>query len=459
MRFIFPFFKRAVLSIFINEGISIELIESELKLLNTEINSINNNINKINNNINTIIDRLFYQKYLINKKMVNIAVFGVMPPEKSGIAIYNKKTFGINDNFHVFSRFMSTDNCEITKENFKENYNDNFFPINFFSNAKAIFNYSKIIFVLGNSFHNIPYLDAAIKEKYKKYSYLYCHEVFFHDLLRAYFDFPIYKNVLCNAYPELIQEINNYNIESFENIKSLCYGIRAILLLTGISNVIVNNNIAKEKLLDDIKGTVFENNIRIIVLFLPIPNLKSNIYKEPNLSYINEIKIGVFGICDNKYKSTNVILNAIVILNELYNLKSKCIIAGYDVDSYVKTINSESIKMYLVWFSNVSDKQIESLMSQVDIAVQLRNYPQGETSAVICQLLGLNKNIIVSEKFIDSDLEEYCTVVKKFISAEELAEKLYEIFSKKQRIIDNNKLSKLIEGMSFEKLADTILRL
>jgi len=460
MKFFFPYFKRAVLSVFRSEGTSLENIKKELVWLNSEMVETNKKsntlFNGINNKINLNFDRLLYQKKTLNINIPYIAVFGVLPPEKSGIAIYNAKTFSISDDFHVFSRFFSLNDYEIAKESVKENYNDNFFPIDFYSTAKTIFCYSKIIYVLGNSFHNVSYLDAAIKNQDKENSYLYCHEVFFHDLLRSFLDFPVYKKVLCNAYPELAHEISNYNIESIENIRNLCNGIRVILLLTGISNVIVNNNIAKEKLLDDIKGTIFENNVKANVLFLPISKEKINILKDPDLSNILGIKIGVFGICDNKYKSTDVIFNAIILLNEKYNIKSKCILAGFGVDSYVKTIINESNKNYLFWYSDITDEQIISLMDQIDIAIQLRNYPHGETSAVVCQLLGLNKNIIVSEKFIGSTLEKYCTVVKRLISTEELAETIYKMLNETPKNIDS---SKLIEEMSFEKLADTVRKL
>jgi len=532
MRFFFPYFKRAVLSVFRSEGISFdriktdfdrinselaginkrinlefnninnqidemiktelsrinselaginikinlefsninnkidEMIKTELnrinsdlaetnKRINLEFNDINNKIDEINYSINTNLDRLLYQKKTL-RHQDNIAIFGVLPPEKSGIAFYNAKSFGISNDFHVFSEFTSLDNYEIAKQSVKENYNDNFFPINLYSNAKKMFNYSKKIFVLGNSSHNIPYLDAAIKEYDKNNSYLYCHEVFFHDLLLSYLDFPIYKNVLKNSYPEIGAEINNYDMESVEKIRSLCYGIRAIILLTGVTNIIVNNSIAKEKLLDDIKGTIFENSIMITTLFLPISDLRMFVSEKPVLSDVNEIKIGTFGMCNNKYKSTDTIIDAVNNLNTKYSIKAKCILAGYEIDYYVKTFITESKQKHVLCFSDITDEQIVTLMSEVDIAVQLRNNPHGETSAVICQLLGLNKNIIVSENFIGSVLEKYCTIVRRFVSADELAETIYKMLNEKRKIIDS---SRLIEEMNFKKLADAIQKL
>ena len=311
---------------------------------------------------------------------------------------------------------------------------------------------------MGNSFHNVSYFDAAIKEENKMNSFLYCHEISMHNLLLAYLDFSVYKQVMCKVYPELTELITNYNgkaIELIQQIKERVYGIRAVLLLTRIPNIIVNNNKAREMLIKEIKGTSLENMLTVTKLFLPISVEQAKISNNSLLVDIGDIKIGIFGLPDNKMKSTDVIIKAVVILNEIYRIKSKCLLAGYDVDHYIE--NSPEInKNYLLWFSNISNEHLFSLMEQVDIAVQLRNNPHGESSAVICELLALNKPIITSENFIDDELGKYCIIVKRFISAEELAKKLYELLMKKQ---SDNYSTQLCKDFSFERLSKSIINL
>jgi hypothetical protein len=406
----------------------------------------------------TSFKKLLYHKKEINKNTANIAIFGVLPPEKSGIAIYNAKTFGINDDFHIFSKFMPLSNYKAAKDSIGSKYNDNFFPIELSSTAQTMFNYNKKIFVLGNSFHNCPYLEAAINEHDKKNSFLYCHEIALHNVLLAYINFINYKKEIYSAYPELTQELTKYDEDKnkfLEKIKNLCYGIRAVLLLTGISNIIVNNSVAKEKLLNEIKGTVLENKIKVTALFLPIPLIQMNKISNHFLPNNDGKMIGVFGLADNKYKSTETIINAIIILNEKYDIKAKCVLAGYDVIHYIRTVSEEQ-KKYLIWFSDITEEEILSLMNQIDVAVQLRDYPHGESSAAICQLLSLNKDIITSENFIDINLEKYCTVVKRFISPDELANELNNFFIRKT---DKKDTAQLIEGLSFDKFANAIINL
>jgi hypothetical protein len=438
----FPYLKKAMLKIYK----SAEFIDSSAEIA------------KINNKIDILFDKLIYHNTKINKTSSNIAVFGVLPPEKSGLAIYNSKTFGINNKFHIFSQFLLPDSYEKAKESIVNGYKDNFYPINHYSTLRTIYNYQKKIFILGNSFHNIHYLDAAIREKDKENSYLYCHEILMHNLLSAYYEFTEYKKILCNVYPEFNQEITKYTtetVEAIQNIRKLNNGIRAVLLLTGITNVIVNNSVARDKLVEELKGSTFEKIIVIKKLFHPISHMPKNTIRDNYSHGIDEIKIGTFGVPDDKTKSTITIINAVTLLNEKYGIKSKCILVGYDVDLYVAT-NPGLQQKYLSWYSNNTDEQIVSIMEQIDIAVQLRNNPHGESSGMISQLLGLNKCIITSENFLDDIFEKHCTVIRKLISAEELAEILYNVLINKKLL---NYSEQLCSEFSFKNLSEAIIKL
>jgi hypothetical protein len=385
------------------------------------------------------------------------ALFGVLPPEETGIAIYNARTFGINEEYHVFSDFNKHSYYAIAKERTGDNYKNNFFSIDMFSIANKMFAYTKKIFVLGNSFHNTPYFNAAINEQDKNNSYLYLHEINMHNLLHNYLGFPHYQKILSVTYPE-ITEIFSQSVEiTFETIKSkIKYGIRAVLLLTGITNIFVNNENAKELLLEDIKGTIFENTLSITILFHPVSDLRNTKTEQSLLEDDSCIKIGSFGLCDNKIKSTDTIVDAVVLLNNKYNIKAKCILAGYDAESYIHGNIPENKQKYVIGFSNLTNEKFVSLMKQIDIGVQLRNYPHGESSGTIFQLFSLNKLIITSEGFIEKRFEEYCQIVPKFISAEKLAEKIFETLNLRNDI-KNAEL--LLKEYSFENLSDTILKI
>jgi len=403
----------------------------------------------------------FHQKLLAlqneqsQKPVCGCALFGVLPPEETGIAIYNAKTFGINDEYHVFSDFKQPSNYTIAKERTGENYKNNFFSIDLFSTANKLFTYRKKIFVIGNSSHNVPYFNAAINEQDKNNSYLYLHEINMHNLLRDYLGFPFYQKTLSAAYPEIIENISQFDEKTFENVESkIKYGIKAVLLLTGITKILVNNENAKKLLLEDIKGTIFENTLSITTLFLPVSDLR-DVETEQNLfADDNCIKIGSFGVCDNNMKSTDTIVDAVALLNEKYNINAKCILAGYDAELYIPGNVSEIKQKYVIGFSNLTNKKFVSIMKQVDIAVQLRNYPHGESSASILELLGLNKKVITSADFIDKKFEKYCQVVPRLVSAEKLAEKILETINIKNDITDTDLL---LKEYSFRNLSNIIL--
>jgi hypothetical protein len=401
-----------------------------------------------------VYTKLLTLKQAFYKPDGNTAIFGVLPPEKSGIANFNARTYSINRRFHVYSQFRKYDYYKDAANNITKK--NNFFPIDIFPIANSLFNYNKKIFVLGNSSHNIPYLKAAIEEKNKKNCFLFCHEVNLLGLLYTFLTFSDFKQIIKMLYPDYIHSHLQFDNLSFENINAIVRcGFRAILSLTNISNIIVNNDNAKQLLLEDIKNTVYEDTVSVTTVFLPIENinLKFNV-QFPNMNF-DYFKIGSFGACNNKDKATDIVIKSVALLNEEYGIKSKCILAGYDVDNYVLSQIPVKFHKYLLTFSNTSEDQLLSIMKQVDIAVQLRNYQYGESSGVICQLLGLNKRIIVSEDFMDERFESYGKVVPRFVCVDALAKVLYD--SHNHHIgID---ASVLFEKYGFSNLAEAILEI
>jgi hypothetical protein len=401
-----------------------------------------------------IYTKLLALKQAFFKPDLNTAVFGVLPPEISGIAYFNAKTFGISKQFHIYSDFANYNYYDEASNNItKEN---NISSINIFPIANSLFNYKKKIFVLGNSTHNIPYFKAAIKEKDKKNCFLFCHEINLSNLLFFYLTLRDYKQIIKTVYPDLFYDSFEFDNLPVNNIReAVRYGFRGILFLTNITNIIVNNDKAKQLLLDDIKNTIYENTVSIKTVFLPVT--KINVKTDTKLSNIDYdgLKIGTFGMCINFSKAVDIIIKSVVLLNEKYNIKSKCILAGYNVDEYILSEVPSELHRYILGFSDCSQDQLFSIMDQVDIAVQLRNNPHGESSGVIHQLLGLNKKVIVSEKFLDNRLESFCTIVPRFISEDALARVLYDTY-KNNIGID---ASILFKKFGFSNLAEAILEI
>lgn len=396
----------------------------------------------------------------LNTKMIysyekNTAVFGALPPETTGLAPYNANTFGINEKYDVFSDFANVFNFEYAQTFLPKNdYTNNFFPIELYGELNKKYNYKKKIFVLGNSIHNILYLQKAINEIDKQNSWLYLHEALLLGLLIYFFDweFSKIKNILIKFYPKIsplktISEI----IEYCRDNNILC--VIPILSLTNIKNIIVNSESCKNLILNEIKNYKFDIKLNFIVAFHPLLKLK-NIEPMNLKNSKNQLIIGSFGYCDNKYKLTDIIIKSIQILNENYNMDAKLVLAGFNINEYLNSIECSIVKKYIIAIDSPSEDKLFSIMRGVDIAVQLRNYDYGASSGCICQLLSLNKTIIATKNIIsNSEFFEKIYIVEGDIKSKELALKIIENV-KNKKDIDNQDL---IDKFSYKNLSNILL--
>lgn len=385
--------------------------------------------------------------YEINKPIeINTAVFGALPPEKTGLAPYNAKTFGKNSNFHVFSKINNFTNFNIANKFLKDNFNNNFIPINYYCKFLDKYEYKKRIFVLGNSYHNIEYLKYAVKESNKNNSYLYLHEASLLGLLYYYFDCSeeTLYNYLRIYYPNIKYRYKLLNYLTINNI----YGIRLVLGMTNINNIIVNNNRAKELIINEIKYTDFFDKIKIFTMFLPIEKLDS-IKPTLNDEYIY---IGSFGI-PSQHKGTFTIIEAVDIIINKYKKKLKLVLAGYDVNNYINGLDKKLLENIISFDSPDSDTFF-SIMSSINIAIQLRNNSFGESSGVISQLIGMNKKIITTSGFIEYSNINNIREVKKNISKDELVVEILNYLD--ENVTDN---TEVVNYYSYDNLCNKLLGL
>jgi hypothetical protein len=387
-----------------------------------------------------------------------IAVFGVLPPQKSGIAYFDARTFGLDDNFNLFSAMKTLEDHAAAKNIAGLEYKNNFLTLETYDLLKTKINYKTKIFILGNSEHNIPYLMQATNEPDKQNSWLYFHDVIIRDVIYLLFQYKteVCKEIFCKVYQKFaapIVKLNTLNeLADFLEENNL-YGIGVIIYLTDITNIIVNTNLAQELVEYEIDKNVFVKNYKIIKLFLPLPNL-NYICTKNRCSDKNAVLIGSFGLPNDKYKSTKIIIEAANILNARYNIKTKVILAGYNVDQYYKSL-PRYLKSLVIPFHNISENELFSLMKSVHLAVQLRNITNGEASGTISQLIGMNKKIIVTENFLEIEFEKCCTSVPRFVSKEVLADTMMKELQSDKEI--NN--YSLLDNFSFKNLSNKLLEL
>ncbi|EGK7475008.1 hypothetical protein [Campylobacter lari] len=443
-----PFLKihysNKITDLFINEQKSTNEIENILqRLFKYEIENILQRLFKYNIVKESDVAFLNIKKSINKEKN---AVFGVLPPEKTGIAIFNYNAFVDCECFDMFS--------DIRDLSIAKGLSKNVFDLKTFIKFDASYLYKKFIYILGNSSHNNPYLHMAKSSVDKQKSWLYIHEANLNNLLFSHCNgnFLAMKEYLIKYYPEFNSELVKLkNFQEFRlwNEELKIYGLRVIVGLTNIHNFIVNNNLCKKLILNELK----DYKVNIAEVFLPLPkiiNTNSFISKKNS----NIIYVGSFGV-PHEIKFSLEIAQAIEYLNEYKNLNIKLLIVGYGANVFFKKNNFN--KSYVEIYENVSDIQFYSLIRLVDLVIQLRKKPHGESSGPIVSALALDKKIITSKDFVDKKIEEKVfTMDNCKIDYKIIAEKILECIQTSNDVVNYSEIKKTYTYSNLAKLLDEL---
>lgn len=338
-----------------------------------------------------------------DKKESYLAMFGCYPPDKSGIADVNSEVLKQNQRIHGFmdpGAFISYYNLV------KDDQERRYFSSELFEFLNFRFDYQSQIFVIGNSIHNLSTLNSAIKFG-RKNSWLYLHEAEQNCLWRPF----------CNTIRASVDKFYTTFYRDLSLKKT--YGLLPLLKVTGIKNFIVNNTLCKKIVEDELSGL---ENLTVVKAFLPINPLPSLV--PPRISLDGEYIVGTFG-GPSPLKGTHIVYKAVELLRKA-NVPVKLVVAGYGVNRYFQ---GQSKPDWLITVDSPSYLDLLRLQKAVDIAVQLRLKPHGESSGVICQLISLGTGIITTQNFVDEDLQPFVKEVSSTISENELADTIVQVMS------------------------------
>lgn len=348
-----------------------------------------------------------------------IAVFSTLPPDESGIALYTLRTHAtVPEKYDLIG-----DICrESDYTNLKSAVPDiGIFPYTFYL-SQSDRKYLAKLFVIGNSFHNTPALRHAIATRGEKNRFLYLHEAMIHGAYGK----QLWKQACTIPY---CGELN--------------LGVNALVEMSGIYHIFVNNDLARELIL---KNLTPENRERVTIdiLFLPIDNLH-DVAKGTLTKNNQTVIIGSFGI-PNESKQTYEIIRVIQHIRETKNIDVRLCLAGYNATKWLNA-RFEIVPEFIDVYDSPGDTELVKIMRSVDCAVQLRRNPSGETSGCIMQLLGMGQNIITTSGFVPREFEQYCTTVPSDVSSEKLAETILDCIKEPKIVPDN-----LPERYSFKNL-------
>ncbi|EAL7638909.1 hypothetical protein DVI98_08890, partial [Campylobacter coli] len=114
-------------------------------------------------------------------------------------------------------------------------------------------------------------------------------------------------------------------------------------------------------------------------------------------------------------------------------------------------------KSYLEIYENVTDDQFYGLINQVDLVVQLRKKPRGESSGPIVSALVLDKKIITSKDFVDKKIEDKVFVLDNHeLDYKKIAEKILECIQTSSDVVNYSEIKNSYTYSNLAKLLDEL---
>jgi glycosyltransferase involved in cell wall biosynthesis len=344
------------------------------------------------------------------------AVFGPLSPESSGVAIFNSRAFShltlpldffsdIADEMDLARKTAAIETAEPKTE--RRVYRAKDFGV--YQPADA---YSSTVFVIGNSFHCLPALQAAIRFRPRQAKRLfYFHDAKVTDLLLSYFDGDLtrLRSALAPYYPEV--EDGAFAAHPNELLHSNILGARLLAALVGSGTILVNSRRAQELIARDLRPT-FDHEI--ITVFHPVFDPTGDEVRR--VAPPDTLTIGHFGILGPS-KQPEILIEAARLLAR--ERPVRLVFAGFDVTSYLA---GREVPDFVLCRDNVDEHELIALMRGVDVAVQLRYPDHGESSGVIRQLISVGKRPIITQGTSESDLADLIMAVPPFIAPGDLAD-------------------------------------
>jgi glycosyltransferase involved in cell wall biosynthesis len=362
-----------------------------------------------------------------------LPIFSILPPDDSGIAEYTYATFkNAPWNIHFYHQFPSfKKQIEFNSKSQHQAFHHRLFGI-----CNKLYDYQKVVFILGNSSHHVHGLNYLLNSNgtadHEKYFYLHDGQIM--NLWYAYFKFNILelKFFLNKFYPDKKREINLCNSPEDIVAKTKISGVRPLCQLGKPKKILVNSQLSRECVIQDLNEFA---HAECETLFLPI--IHEDIPKSPVMMMSrSETWIAHFG-CLAINKRPDILLEACKILNKRHSLK--LIFAGYHLRESLSLLKSK-LPDFVTLFDSPSHDQLMALMQQIDVAVQLRWPSDGAMSGVVNQLLNLHKPVIATDKGFFSELKDFLTLTPEGITPVKLAEVI------EKTVIDKEKLSQNIAG-------------
>lgn len=329
-----------------------------------------------------------------------IALVTCLPPDETGIANFSFEHLAVfPEPIAVFtpvrdvSRYFH--NMAVLAQ--KTSSNVSVHPISSLLALNALWDFEKIIVVVGNSHHNLEACKqirhlASVGMARKIVCYLHdpcclnivqCSRSLSNDQM---------VSLMAKVYPEKA-EVKSY-AASWQLHAALVeqdiMGIRA-LYDSGAHSFIVNSQFAAELVQGDLTAEQ-RANVTINTLFHPV--FAQNLVSEYGDEKSTLRTIGTFGFA-SEAKGTDVLIDAVARLNA-QGEETRLIVSGYGASRFITAIFGSKIPSWLHHNEPETERELQLDMQKCDLAVQLRRHSLGESSGVVPTLIGMAIPTVVS---------------------------------------------------------------
>lgn len=307
------------------------------------------------------------KNYQISKSLVICPLL----PDQTGIAEFSERVFG-NKNKFTTIRTNDLEPYQLAEILINEDFDN-------------------IIFVIGNSDHNLNIVDLLHSMKKfpnaRRKIHLHVHDPVVSNIAKKHCDklgidfFKFYERSTGRPDGSLPRCI--YKLYEDYGYTGLAYLLKDV---TAYSIIFHSNAALKiiepELIIGDVK---IYKKIKLFHPCFEILNLKSQEKK---------YDLGVFGVMDDGGKRTNASVEIIKKLI-LSNVVRKVIFCGYNAFQYCESINLKSDDIVFI-ADGCTHEEMLKLMSQTRLAIQPRSQNTGESSGIVPMLLSVGCIPLVS---------------------------------------------------------------
>jgi glycosyltransferase involved in cell wall biosynthesis len=330
-----------------------------------------------------------------------VAMVGVAPPTRSGIATFNQAILaGLPAEIDFFGDFSTIDDVERMADAVAAAPSlVRVFSESAFLDALQLNSYRAAIFILGNSDQNVFALRASrlAEAAGVKNILFYAHDPFLFNLYLGSIgaDRQRFRQEMIAAYGG--QPLQERAIDGLswppdlrEFFRNKWLTLRPLLRGRKVAGLIVNSVAARELIEAEVQDLPPRDAIH--VLFHPILPLTRTASAASGGK--NRFRIGTFGIPDPVKRTERILAAWRRIKTTMPD--AELILAGYFASAYAAENSLDAGESGLNIVDSPSEAELLNLMASIDVAVQLRSENRGESSGIVHQLLGLHRRVIVS---------------------------------------------------------------